>query len=150
MTSLPCSEINVPSPPAVPRILIVDDDPLIRELHTLVLNLDGYEVEAATDGADALERLAAEHFDLIVTDRSMPNLDGASMVFALRSAGSRIPIVMVSGSLSHSPLTHRLAREITVSVPKPARSAEIRSAVALALRSHPADFPQEYADWVDA
>jgi len=43
-----------------------------RELHTLVFNLEGYDVETACDGAAALERLAVEEFDVVVTDRAMP------------------------------------------------------------------------------
>ena len=62
-----------------PRLLIVDDDPCIRELHTLVLRSEGYEVETAADGAAALERLAVKIFDLVVTDRAMPT-DGASLI----------------------------------------------------------------------
>ena len=120
-----------------PRLLIVDDDPLIRELHALVLNIEGYDVETACDGAVALERLAVEKFDLVVTDRAMPNLDGASMVLALRSAGSRIPVVMVSGSLTQAPLPRRVACEVSAALPKPARTDEILSAVAHALRGTP-------------
>jgi DNA-binding response OmpR family regulator len=117
-----------------PRLLIVNEDPLTRELHTLVLNLEGYDVETACDGATALERLAVEQFDVVVTNRAMPNLDGASMVLALRSAGSEVPIVMVSGSLSESPLLRLVGCEISALVPKPARTNEILSAVAHALR----------------
>ncbi len=57
------------------------------------------------------------------------------MVFALRSAGSKIPIVMVSGSLSEAPLPRLVACEISAAVPKPARTNEILSAVAHALRA---------------
>jgi len=121
-----------------PRLLVVNEDPLTRELHTLVLNLEGYDVETAGDGAAALERLAVEEFDVVVTDRAMPNLDGASMVLALRSAGSKIPIVMVSGSLSEAPLPRLVACEISAAVPKPARTNELLSAVAHALRASPA------------
>jgi len=118
-----------------PRLLIVNEDPLTRELHTLVLSLEGYDVETACDGAAALERLAVEQFDAVVTNRAMPNLDGASMVLALRSAGSEVPIVMVSGSLSEAPLLRLVACEISAVVPKPARTNEILSAVAHALRA---------------
>ena len=74
-----------------PRLLVVEDDAAMRELHALVLNLQGYQVETACDGAAGLERLAEEEFDLVITDRAMPNLDGVSMVLALRSAGSKYP-----------------------------------------------------------
>jgi DNA-binding response OmpR family regulator len=118
-----------------PRLLIVNEDPLTRELHSLALNLEGYDFETACDGAAALERLAVEQFDVVVTNRAMPNLDGASMVLALRSAGSKIPIVMISGSLSEAPLPRLVACEISAVAPKPARTNEILSAVAHVLRT---------------
>ncbi|MEA3208401.1 MAG: two-component system, response regulator, stage 0 sporulation protein [Chthoniobacter sp.] len=124
------------------RLLVVDDEQVIRELHALVLSLDGYDVETAEDGVAALERLATEPFDLVLTDRHMPNLDGVSLVLALRSAGSRIPVVMVSSSLTHTPLPPAVDREISAALPKPARTAEVLSAVARAL--HPAP-PRESA-----
>jgi len=117
-----------------PRLLIVDDNAAIRELHELVLNLNVYDLETACDGAAGLERLAEEEFDLVVTDRSMPILDGVSMVLALRSAGSDIPIVMVSGSLAVAPLPPQAACEFSAMLPKPAHAAEILSAVTHALR----------------
>lgn len=138
-------DFNMPSPAKnftppvhrVPyaRVLIVDDDPEIRRLHARVLTLEGYVVETAEDGADALERLAEEDFDLVLTDKQMPNLDGTGIVLALRSAGSQIPVVMVSGSLARHPLPESVAGEIFVALPKPARITEIISAVALALHS---------------
>ena len=123
------------SPPA--RLLVVDDNELIRELHSLVLSREGYEVETAEDGAAALEQLAAERFDLVLTDRQMPNLDGITMLLALRAAGSLIPVVMVSGSLTHAPLPPAIAREISAALPKPARTAEVLAAVASALSACP-------------
>ena len=61
--------------------------------------------------------------------------ESLNIVLALRSAGSRIPIVMVSGSLAHAPLPPLVAREIFAALPKPARAAKVVSAVALALSS---------------
>ncbi len=120
--------------PGRPRLLIVNPDPLTRELYTHVLNLDGYAVESAGDGADALEWLAGEEFDVVVTDRFMPKLDGASMVLALRSAGSNISVVMISNTFAQIPLPRRVTDEISAALPMPARSDEIRAAVAYALR----------------
>lgn len=121
--------------PRLPRahLLVVDDDQLIRELHARVLIVAGYDVETAEDGIEALERLAEEPFDLVLTDNYMPRLSGSNLALALRSAGSRIPVVMVSGSLATTPLPAGVAREIFAALPKPARSSEVVSAVALAL-----------------
>ena len=132
----PANSANTPvtgSPHA--RLLIVDDDPLVRELHSRVLSLAGYEVVTAENGADALERLAEEPFDLVLTDRNMPTLSGVNIVLALRSAGSRIPVVMVSGSVGSRPLPPAVNRQIFAALPKPARTSEVLSAVALALNA---------------
>jgi CheY-like chemotaxis protein len=115
------------------RLLVVDDDSYMRELYALVLNLEGYDVETASDGAAALELLANEAFDLVLTDRSMPNLDGASMVLSMRSSGIAIPVVMVSGSLVQAPLPPGVTREISATVSKPASAGKILHAVARAL-----------------
>jgi CheY-like chemotaxis protein len=123
--------------PPLARLLIVDDEQLVRELHARVLSLEGYEVETVEDGVAGLERLAEEHFDLVLTDRQMPKLDGVTMVLALRSAGSRIPVIMISGSLVNTPLPRAIAREVAAALPKPARNAEVLSAVAAALRLAP-------------
>lgn len=119
------------------RLLVVDDEQLIRELHARVLSLAGYDVETVEDGVAGLERLAEEEFDLVVTDRHLPKLDGASMVLAMRSAGSRIPVIMISGSLTDTPLAPAVAREFSATLQKPARNAEVLSAVANALRPAP-------------
>ncbi len=95
-------DVPVPRLPRA-RLLVVDDDELIRELHARVLVVAGYEVETAEDGIDALERLAEEPFDLVLTDNYMPRLSGSNLALALRSAGSHIPVVMVSGSLAINP-----------------------------------------------
>ena len=115
------------------RILVVDDNQALCGLHAEVLEMEGYEVATAADGSEALERLASEKFDLVITDRVMPVLDGASMILALRSAGVRIPVVMVSGSLVQSPLPPGVAREVSAALPKPARLDEMIAAVARAL-----------------
>ena len=117
------------------RILVVDDDEAVCKLHAAILTFDGYKVEMAEDGADALDRLAAGQFDLVFTDRQMPILDGERMLLALRSAGIRIPVVMISGSLSECPLPARMARELSAVLPKPIRAADVLAAISAAL--HP-------------
>ena len=116
-------------------MLVVDDDPPIRDLLSAVLRASGYHVASAEDGMHALEQLATEAFDLMLTDRQMPVLDGASVVLALRSAGSRIPVIMLSGSFVQHPLPAAVAREVFAAIPKPSYPSEVLSAVAQALRS---------------
>ena len=120
------------------RILVVDDDSIIAGLHAAVLELEDYEVVTSDNGEDALMQLAFGEFDLVLTDRNMPVLDGASMVLALRAAGSHVPVVMVSGSHDFSPLPPEVERELSVALSKPARTAEMLHAVAFALKSEAA------------
>jgi len=135
MQALPrISATQSPPAPRV-RILVVDDDSIIAGLHAAVLELAGYEVVTSNNGEDALMQLAFNRFDLVLTDCKMPVLDGASMVLALRAAGSRIPVVMVSGSLAFSPLPPDVACEISAALAKPARCDDVLDAVARALES---------------
>jgi CheY-like chemotaxis protein len=121
-----------------PRLLIVDDHASVRALHARVLNLRGYRVVTAGDGATALERLAEQDFDLVITDREMPVLDGVSMTLALRSAGSHIPIVMFSHSLTAAPLPPEVVGQFVAVLTKSAHTAKILSVIGCALGHLPA------------
>jgi two-component system response regulator MprA len=80
------------------QILIVDDEAAVRESLRRALALEGYEVELAADGAEALYRLdtGAVHPDAIVLDVLMPNVDGLETARRLRGAGNRTPILMLT------------------------------------------------------
>jgi two-component system chemotaxis response regulator CheY len=81
------------------RVLIVDDDPAIRLLCTINLEREGLVVLEAGDGATALARARSEKPDLVLTDVSMPDLDGFGLAEALRRdrRTRRIPLVFLSG-----------------------------------------------------
>jgi DNA-binding response OmpR family regulator len=116
------------------RVLIVDDGDALRSLHETVLSIAGYCTGSAADGAEAMEMLAAEDFDLVVTDCDMPRLDGIGLIRAMRSAGIGIPVMMLSGSLSDGGLPADVRDEIAVALPKPARPGDLLAGVANALR----------------
>jgi len=81
------------------HLLVVDDDPTILKTATLMLNTLGFTVETASTGAQGLELLAnnAERFTLVLTDYSMPDMDGREMVRKARERGKMPPFVVVSG-----------------------------------------------------
>jgi len=89
---------DAPRRRAAARILLVDDSPVTRELERRILAEAGFRVELAGDGVEALERLAAEPFDCLVTDIEMPELDGFALTERLRRTErfARLPIVVVS------------------------------------------------------
>ena len=82
------------------RILYVDDEPQLRRLGELVLVQRGYDVDTAADGAQGWEVLQHAHYNLLITDNSMPGLTGLELASNARVAGMRLPIMMTSGSPS--------------------------------------------------
>ncbi|MET8825728.1 response regulator transcription factor [Streptomyces sp. NPDC004610] len=78
------------------RILIVDDEPAVREALQRSLAFEGYDTEVAVDGADALEKAAAYRPDLVVLDIQMPRMDGLTAARRIRGAGDTIPILMLT------------------------------------------------------
>jgi two-component system OmpR family response regulator/two-component system alkaline phosphatase synthesis response regulator PhoP len=86
------------------RVLVVEDDPAIRELLSLHLKLEGYGVVPSADGAEALRLARAERFDLIVLDVMLPGLDGISALGALRreSVNQETPILMLTARREES------------------------------------------------
>jgi two-component system response regulator MprA len=80
------------------RILVVDDEPAVRESLRRALQLEGYGVELAADGSEALYRLESREVepDGIVLDVLMPEVDGLEVARRLRRTGSRVPILMLT------------------------------------------------------
>jgi len=66
------------------RILVIDDDPLVRRTLQVLLHKAGYMVDSAADGMQGLEKLPSGHFDLVMTDVRMPGMDGFSVLRAIR------------------------------------------------------------------
>ena len=79
------------------RVLVVDDDPVIGESFDRVLTPRGYAVIHAANGEQALERLAAEDYDLVYTDIKMPGLSGIEVARRVRASRPWLPVVIVTG-----------------------------------------------------
>lgn len=101
-----------------PVILVVDDEPGNRELLSFLLSLEGFEVLAAVDGKDALEKIANNPCDLIITDYMMPRMDGQELVRRVRAQPSygRVPIILTSAGF---PPESDVMEEIEEFVSKP-------------------------------
>jgi CheY-like chemotaxis protein len=84
------------------RVLVVDDAPAIRELIAVNLELEGYVVDRAGDGEEALAAIARQRPDVITLDVMMPRLDGFATIERLRADPdtARIPVVLVTGRAS--------------------------------------------------
>jgi two-component system, OmpR family, response regulator MprA len=78
------------------RILVVDDEPAVREAIERALRLEGYEVAVAADGCEALERIDLRPPDALVLDLLMPRVDGLELCRRLRHSGDRTPVLMLT------------------------------------------------------
>jgi two-component system response regulator MprA len=78
------------------RLLVVDDDPSLREALALVLDLGGFDVTTAQDGREAIRTLADAAPDAVVLDVLMPGLDGLEVCRRMRAAGDRTPVLMLT------------------------------------------------------
>ena len=94
MEELPRHPQNPQAPP--PTVLVVDDEPAIREVVACMLEDEGYTVRQATDGLEALQEMEAEEIDLVLSDVKMPGLDGAALVQGLRRRRLAVPVVLMS------------------------------------------------------
>lgn len=91
------------APKMAPRVLVVDDQFIVRELERSILGAAGYRVRTACHGLEALEAIATEgHFDLVVTDLQMPELDGLGLLAAIRSDPDHamLPVAIVTSQSS--------------------------------------------------
>jgi CheY-like chemotaxis protein len=79
------------------RILVVDDEPSIRDLVALVLELDKHEVVTASDGNSALAAIENSDFDLVVTDLVMPDREGIETIMTIRKTRPTLKLIAMSG-----------------------------------------------------
>lgn len=80
------------------RILVVDDDEFVRRLLTTVVNKAGYEVETAGDGAEALEKIAASSYSLILLDLMMPRVDGVEVLREMERGNEQTPVIVMTAA----------------------------------------------------
>lgn len=108
------------------RILAVDDDAFFRALYHDLLTPDGYTIETAAGGAEALERMARSVPDLVLLDLLMPGMDGLEALRRIREAHPDLPVVMVTGHQDVRTAVEALRRGATDYLTKPVQADEFR------------------------
>ncbi len=131
----PCAAPAANSPTALPtlaglRVLIADDNALIRQLFTAYLAELGAVVESVVDGTQALARATAETFDVLILDFAMPGLDGPSVARHLRAAHHTLRIVGVSAHASATVESEARTAGMDAFLAKPVDLAALASALA--------------------
>lgn len=117
------------------QILIVDDNPEIREIITILLNAEGFQVAGAQDGTAALELLSEQIFDLIILDVMMPNLNGYQTCVKIREQ-TNAPILFLSARTADSDKTLGFSSGGDDYLAKPFSYSELVSRVKALLRRY--------------
>ncbi|HYI07712.1 MAG TPA: response regulator [Thermoanaerobaculia bacterium] len=111
-------------------VLVVEDDPAIRRLVTMVLQRQRYRVEVAADGLEAVLKLGLSDYDVIVLDLMMPNLDGFTFISTLnREAPERLRSIIVTSAASPAVIKERLEGKVFQLLPKPFDIQELVTSV---------------------
>ncbi len=98
------------------RILIVDDEPQIGRIFGLKLKLAGYDVVSTTSGADAIELIRADRFDVVLLDLLMPGVSGKEVLEKVRTF-SQVAIIIFSATQDVSDIAKKLAADDSISKP---------------------------------
>ncbi|PKV79458.1 two-component system response regulator MprA [Nocardia fluminea] len=121
------------------RILVVDDDRAVRESLRRSLSFNGYTVDLAVDGLDALEKVIAARPDALVLDVMMPRLDGLEVCRRLRSTGDDLPILVLTARDSVSERVAGLDAGADDYLPKPFALEELLARLRALLRRRTPD-----------
>jgi DNA-binding NtrC family response regulator len=119
----------------IERILVADDDAVIREGLRRILSAEGYEVEAVSNGRAALDRLDEENFKLLITDLKMPGMSGLEVLQAIRICQPELPVVLITGYAAIDNAVEAMKNGAIDYLSKPFGNDEIISKVKHAMES---------------
>ena len=116
------------------RILVVDDEPGMRDMLADALSLAGYQTKTAVDGFDALKLVRAEKFDLVISDVNMPRMNGFDLLQDLREHKDETPVILLTARGDRNDVTAGLKFGADDYVTKPFGLEELTLRVAAILR----------------
>ena len=139
--------------PSGSRILVVDDADSNREVMTRILEREGYRVETAVDGADAIARLRSAPFDMVLLDVMMPGMDGVQVMETIHGDDilNRLPVIMLSALNEQETVLKCIQLGAQDYLPKPVNQQLLKARIAACLekkRSH--DLEREYTRRVES
>ncbi len=138
--SLPLEKIGKPpeaAQPALPipsplRILVVEDEPLVREVISVYLDEDKHQVETADNGREGLEKFKAARFDLVMTDRAMPEMNGDDLAAEVKKLRPEQPVILLTGFGDLMTGAGECPDGVDLVVSKPFTLSTLRNAIAKA------------------
>ncbi|MCX7012316.1 MAG: response regulator [Candidatus Sumerlaeota bacterium] len=118
------------------RVLVVDDEPDIRELLKDMLELEGHSVETAEDGLQAQQMLSDKRFDLVITDLQMPRVDGMQLIQSIRALDPDLPVIVMTAYPSMRSVIDVMKCGAVDFLPKPFQMDNVLYTVRRTLKEH--------------
>jgi CheY-like chemotaxis protein len=138
----PSKTVPIPSPaPGIShplRILVVDDEPSVREVLKAYFKEDGHTVGIAIDGREGFEQFCGGEWDLVVTDRAMPHLNGDQLANAIKQIRPHVPVILITGFADVMSDVGDHPPAIDIVIPKPFTRSALRAAIADAIAARTA------------
>ncbi|MBI1212634.1 MAG: response regulator [Alphaproteobacteria bacterium] len=132
-----CSHLNFGSTPLNPLILIVEDDPAIRDSLKLLLETRGYDVETFATGAELLEGCKFKQCNCFILDVNLPGDNGFEVLEKMRNLGSRTPVIFMSGRASAETRYRAQQANAAAFFDKPVPPRELLAAITAATGNMP-------------
>ena len=123
------------------NVLVVDDEPVARDVIARYLITDGHRVTTAINGIEALELIKTESYDLLITDHAMPGMNGIQLAATARQLGVEHPIILVTGFGEGGVDSAELQGDIDIVMRKPVPRRELRRALVSIMGAAPTVFP---------
>lgn len=111
-------------------VLVVDDEPMARDVMTLYLTGDGHRVQTASNGHEGLEQFKAGHFDVVLTDQAMPGLNGGELAGLIKALAPAVPVILVTGFGDILEATDGQPAGVDLVLTKPVSMAVLRETLA--------------------
>ncbi len=118
------------------RILVVDDQEIICELVAEHLRADGHQVMLTSSAAEALEHFASRKFDLVITDQSMPAMNGTQLACMLKKQSPETPVILLTGFGEEMQALGELPDGVDLVLGKPVSAVDLRRAVFSTITDH--------------
>lgn len=116
------------------KILVVDDEPSVREMVSDALSLAGYATKISADGFEAIQALKKDKFDLLVADVNMPRINGYELVERVRASGNSIPVIFLTARLEKPDIARGFRAGADDYIGKPFSLEELTLRVAAIIR----------------
>lgn len=128
-----------------PDVLVVDDEPQVRQIMASYLSREGFNVRVVGDGAAALAELAKKRPDLVVLDLMLPGVDGLTVLRRLRASGDQVPVIVLSAKGQESERVAGLELGADDYIAKPASPREVAARARAVLRRAKSSGPESFS-----